>query len=390
MISIRLKQLRLARGLSLDELVAKTAGIVTKQAISKYEQGKNTPSPRVLTKLAAALGVKAAHLASAPSVQVEFVAYRKKSDLSKKDQTKVESLVTHCLEERIRLQDLIQDGSASNIPIQSLPVSNLDDAEDAAETLRSRWNLGRDPIGSLTGVLENNRVHVLPIDANEKFDGISAVAYGEHKIIRGAAVVIQRDTPGERQRLNLAHELGHLVLKIQSEVDEEKAAFRFGGAFLAPRELMFHEVGQKRSVIGTEELLLLKQRFGLSIQALLHRLKDLSIINDHCYVQWWKYISRRSWKKNEPNRLEPEKPEWLRQNVLRAFAEGVIGQEEAESMLGEKIEVEPPLSLTTKKSFMKLPLDERWRLMAEQANKLQSHYEEDPEVRGLGGGDFVE
>jgi len=28
--------------------------------------------------------------------------------------------------------------------------------------------------------------------------------------------------------------------------------------------------------------------------------------------------------------------------------------------------------------------------MAEQANKLQSHYEEDPEVRGLGGGDFVE
>ena len=43
MISKRLKQLRLARGLSLDALVAQMGGLVTKQALSKYELDKAKP-----------------------------------------------------------------------------------------------------------------------------------------------------------------------------------------------------------------------------------------------------------------------------------------------------------------------------------------------------------
>jgi transcriptional regulator with XRE-family HTH domain len=69
MNSQRLKQLRLARGLSLDALAAKLGGIVTKQALSKYEQGKAKPSPRVLTQLASTLGVKAVHLFTEPELE---------------------------------------------------------------------------------------------------------------------------------------------------------------------------------------------------------------------------------------------------------------------------------------------------------------------------------
>lgn len=392
MTTLRLKQLRLARGYSLDELVAKSGGIVTKQAISKYEQGKTNPSPRVLTKLAAALNVKVAQLVSEPTIQVEILAYRKGSSLRKKEQLRVENLVKQSLEDRIRLQDLALQDKGSNIPVRKFSVSSLEDAEDAAHRFRDQWDLGRDPIANVVGVFENHHVHVLEIEASEKFDGMAAIAYksaGRNQVV-AAAVIVRRSTMGERQRLNLTHELGHLVLDVTSKVDEEKAAFRFGAAFLAPKETLLKEIGLHRNVIGIAELLLFKKRFGMSIQALLYRLKDLDIINDSYYVQWCRHISRLSWKKREPDPLPPEKPEWLRQNVLRAFAEGVIGHEDAEAMLGGKIENQIPLSLVKRRSFMKLPLEERRRLMAEQAEKLSSHYEQDTGWRELGAGDFVE
>src|SRR5450756_1113927 len=82
MISQRLRQLRLARGLSLEALAAAIGGAVTKQALSKYEQGTARPSPVVLNRLAEALGVKAAYLLSEPDIEVQFIAYRKGSALA--------------------------------------------------------------------------------------------------------------------------------------------------------------------------------------------------------------------------------------------------------------------------------------------------------------------
>jgi transcriptional regulator with XRE-family HTH domain len=390
MINQRLKQLRLARGLSLEGLAAEMGGIVTKQALSKYEQGKAQPSPVVLNKLAAALGVKAAHLWSEPSIRVKFIAYRKGSGLRKREQLKVESFVSQELEERIRLQELTHQFDNSGLSIQTLHVKTLEDSERASEVMRKKWNLGNDPIASITGVLENRLIHVLEIDAGERFDGISAVAYDEEDCVKAAAVVTRRGVVGERQRLNITHELGHLVLDISKDIDEEKAAFRFGTAFLAPAEVVFREVGPKRAFIQPEELLLLKRRFGMSIQALLYRLRDLGIIAESYYKQWCMDINRLGWKKQEPLDLLPEQPQWLRQNVLRALAEGLVTQEEAERMLGETVKGKEPITLRQRRAFMKLPLEKRRRILTEQAEKMAAYYKQDLEWKELQGGDIVE
>jgi transcriptional regulator with XRE-family HTH domain len=389
-INQRLKQLRLARGLSLDALAAEMGGIVTKQALSKYEQGKAQPSPVVLNKLAAALGVKAAHLWSEPLIRVKFIAYRKGSGLLKREQEKVESFVKQELEERIRLQELIHQSDNSDLPIQTLRVRTIEDAESAAKTIRKKWNLGQDPIASITGVLEDHLIHVLEIDADERFDGISAVAYDEEDHVKAAAVITRRKVAGERQRLNITHELGHLVLDISEDIDEEKAAFRFGTAFLAPAEVVFREVGPKRAFIQTEELLLLKRRFGMSIKALLYRLRNLDIITESYYSQWCMDINRLGWKKQEPLDLPPEQPQWLRQNVLRALGEGFMTRGEAETMLGETMEVKQPFTLRQRRAFMKLPLEERRRILAEQAEKVAAYYKQDLEWKELQGGDIIE
>ncbi len=390
MISQRLKQLRQARGLSLEALAAAMGGIVTKQALSKYEQGKARPSPVVLNKLAETLSVKSAHLWSKPTVHVQFIAYRKLSSLPKKEQARVEGSVRHALEERVRIQDLTQQFDGSDIPVQACRVDRLEDAEHAAETLRKQWCLGLDPIASVVGVLEDHSIHVLQMDVSQKFDGISAVAYDDAQHVAGAAVVTRRGVAGERQRLNLTHELGHLVLAISKKVDEEKAAFRFGAAFLAPSDLMYREVGTKRAFILPGELLLLKRRLGMSLQALLYRLRDLEIITESYYKKWCVDINRLGWRKQEPGEMSPEQPQWLRQHVLRALAEGMMTKEEAERKLGEAVEGSPPLSLVERRAFMKLPLEERRRILAEQAEKMTAHYEHDPEWRDFQVGDLVE
>lgn len=74
---------------------------------------------------------------------------------------------------------------------------------------------------------------------------------------------------------------------------------------------------------------MLKERFEVSIQALLVRLRKLSIINDSHYRHWFKEIGRLGWRKDEPNALEPERPQWMQLAVLRATSEGSISDEAA-------------------------------------------------------------
>lgn len=385
----RLKQLRQARGLSLEALAARMGGIVTKQALSKYEQGKTRPSATVINRLATALGVKTMYLWAEPTIQVEFIAYRKGSGLLRKDQSTTESLVRESLEVRVHIQDLIQQPDTVDLPVQALPVKNLEDAEAAAEEMRARWDLGLDPICSMTGILEDHFVHVLEIEASDKFDGISAVARQDGHV-KAAAVVTRRGLPGERQRLDLAHELGHLVLDIAPTVDEEGAAFRFGAAFLTPAKAVRQEVGVSRSMIPLKELLLLKQRYGMSMQALVRRFRDLEIISASYYKQWFVDISRLHWRKCEPLVLPPEQPQWLDRSTLHALAEGLLTQEQAEAIMSRQLGPSQPLSLIEKRAFLRLPVEERRKILAEQAADAAAFYEAHPEWRDLQGGDILE
>ena len=101
-------------------------------------------------------------------------------------------------------------------------------------------------------------------------------------------------------------------------------------------------------------------------------------------------INRLSWRKHEPCELPPERPQWLRRSVLRALGEDLLAREEAEKMLGEPLKAKEPLSLIERRSFMKLPLEERRRLLAEQAGKFEAYYGQNPETKGIGGGDIID
>ena len=385
-----MRRFRLARGMSLDDLEAAIGGLVSKQALSKYERGKMRPKMTTLSRIAAALRIKSVQLWGEPVCHVKFVAYRKRARLGKKKQEQIEGFVAEALEQRVWLQERMGERNSLELQILDTPVRKLEDAEHAALALRRKWNLGIDPIANFVGVLEDHFIHIIEVDASETFDGISAVARDSDKNVLAAAIATRQDTPGDRHRLNVAHELGHLMLKLSEDVDAEKVAFRFGAAVLAPAEQLCREVGEKRSHIEMEELVYLKFRYGMSIQAILFRLRDLGVITESYHKQWCMNINRLGWRKQEPIEIPREKPRRFRQQVFRAVSEGLLGEGEAERLLNEPFDVSLPRSLIERRAFLKLPKDVRHRRLREQAEKMAEHYERDTEWRELGGGDIVE
>ena len=379
MIGERLTQLRLARNLTLDALSIKMGGLVTKQALSKYEQNQAQPSPLVLTKLSAALGVKANYFLAPLEIQVKFVAYRSATSLPDREKERVKNVVTQCLEDRIRVQTLIGQSQMNAIPWKTLEISSLEDTETQANHMRQLWELGTSPISNVIGTFEEHQLCVLSIKADEKFDGMSALGCDSSGDVLAGAIVSRQDIPGERQRLNLTHELGHLVLNIPETIDEEKAAFRFGSAFLAPAEQLIRAIGPKRSYVNIAELLILKKQFGISIQALLHRMLEIGIINDTYYKRWCIYINKTGWKKHEPDELVPEKPEWFTRNLSRLAGEGAITKDEAEQILGTNIAIDKQLESTSRQAFLRLPIEQRRQLLAPQVKSLVDYYENEAE-----------
>jgi hypothetical protein len=58
---------------------------------------------------------------------------------------------------------------------------------------------------------------------------------------------------------------GVLIGHLSPELNEEKAAHRFTGVFLAPQEAVIAALSERRTWIEPRELLLLKEEYGLSM-----------------------------------------------------------------------------------------------------------------------------
>lgn len=391
MIGKRLQQLRLARNISLEALSVKMGGIVTKQAISKYENDKANPTPTVLTRLASALDVNASYFLKEPNIEIKFLAYRKNSQLLDRESARIENLTKCELENRIEVLNLIDRDQVHNVPIGSYAINSIDDAENTSVELRKYWELGLEPITNVTDTLESRNICILNVDADDNFDGITALAYGSENEIKAVCLVTRTEIDVVRRRLNLTHELGHLVSCMSdsfSDKQVEDAAFRFGTAFLVPAKTLFEEIGTKRSAIQLDELFRLKRKFGLSIQAMIHRLFDLKIINESYYSEWFSLINQLGWRKHEPEDWEPETSSWLEKNVIRLFSEGILDKNSAKRILGDQIEIVFPESVVSRQEFIKLPLEQRRQILAEQARKLAKTYSSELEI--MDGGDIVE
>lgn len=63
---------------------------------------------------------------------------------------------------------------------------------------------------------------------------------------------------------------------------------------------------------------------------------------------------------------------------------------QAEKTQGDPIATQQPLSLCDRRAFLQLPLEERRRILAEQAQAMAQHYQQDAEWQELQAGALIE
>ena len=326
-IGERIKAARIMAGLSQRDLANATN--VSPMGISKYERDMDIPGSQVLIRLARALGVKVEYFFRPTTVTLSSPGYRQRESLPSAQQAGILEQVQEWLERYLDVECLLGKALHFKMPTKQR-VETLDAIEDVALDLREQWRLGLDPIEDLTEVCEDRGIKIGLVDGHKDFDALTL--YANHEI---PVIVLCRDMPGDRQRFCLAHELGHLMLEPAENIDPEKAAHRFAGAFLAPRPAVEFELGPKRHSISLYELHLLKHKYGLSMQAWIYRAKDLGILSETTAAQMFKRFRQRSWHREEPgDALPSEEPQRFNRLVMHALCEGVISQARAAELLG--------------------------------------------------------
>jgi len=339
MIGNRLKRAREALGLSLRELEAAIQGRVTAQAIGKYERNESMPSSGVLLALARGLRVSPEYLMSERQIELAGVDFRKGPQAGVKEERAVEAAVLDQVERYLELEELLPGVDQVWVPPpgKAFRVSCIEDAEQAADSLRQLWKLGIDPIPLMAELLEDKGVKVIALILPANVSG--SKAYVQRQGCSDVPViVVNAHHNGERQRFTLAHELAHLVLNFVglSEKEQEKAD-RFAGAFLMAKEMLVRLLGPHRTSISLGELVELKKVFRVSIAALIVRCSQVGVISRALYGRIWGQIGALGWngpKSTEPQPLEPEAPQRMERMCLRAVAESAISEAKAAELMG--------------------------------------------------------
>ena len=351
MIGTRIKLARKKAGYSLRDLAKALDGKVSAQAIGKYERGEMTPSSDVLIALSKALGVTVAYLMDSQGVELTSIDFRTKAGTTGKDRARVETEVIEWVERYLQIEEILDlDGTHWKKPFEQLEaIYFIEEAEDIANRVRSRWKLGFDPIHNMTELLEEKGLKVLIVDLPERVSGFTCLVKRRGDLADLPVIVVNKKCSLERRRLTLTHELCHRLIDPRlSKKDEEKAANRFAGAFLMPRSHLEKEVGKHRHSLGYRELISLKRIYRVSGAALIVRLRDIGIISSSILTYMFQSVAR-TWRANEPEELEPkdkrgeyEQPRRFERLCYRALAEDLISLSKTAELLRcsiEKVEV---------------------------------------------------
>lgn len=222
------------------------------------------------------------------------------------------------------LERAARDGDVG-LPRLRLPSAEAvygKEVEDAAAITRNALDLTADePVGHLTRRLEKAGVRVLPVavqyeqpKVNRGIDGLSDW-YGPHAII-GMSV----HTSGDRQRMTLAHEVGHLVLHPQSGDGKrlEREANEFAGALLMPRRA-FEDLFPTGQPVTVSELAELKRHWKCSMAAIIIRAWSLRLIDRDEKVRLFRMLSTRGWRTKEPVEVPRERTALITSVAKRAY-----------------------------------------------------------------------
>jgi Zn-dependent peptidase ImmA (M78 family)/transcriptional regulator with XRE-family HTH domain len=184
------------------------------------------------------------------------------------------------------------------------------DVESVARTIREAWMLPNGPIENMVELIEENGGIIIPCDFGS--DLIDAMS----QRIDGLPVLffVNVNSPSDRLRLTLAHELAHMVLHTTTFKDDEemeREADQFAGAFLLPAD----EIRGQLRRFDLRHLANLKSYWKVSMAAIAMRASNLNLITPYQTKMFFIEMGKLGYRKHEPNEPPKETPNRLRQMV---------------------------------------------------------------------------
>lgn len=297
---------RRAVGMTQEEVAL--AADITQAALSRYENGMREPDEDVLARLASVLGVTVEFLQEADRVLggMAIDAHMRRRQTAK-------PTVWRQLEARLNMYRMHARKIYNQVDIRAdQTIPRLDPFEvspdAAARIVRMQWRMPVGPVHSLIRWLEAAGCVVIEEDfGTGRVDGLS------QWIDDYPVVMINSQSPTDRKRLTIAHELGHLVLhSVDVTTDVEADANQFAAEFLMPADVIRPQL----RTVNLGKLRDLKREWGTSMQALIERAYRLNLIKATQRTNLYKSLSAAGYRTREPlsEELEPEVP---------AFAEAI-------------------------------------------------------------------
>lgn len=336
----RLTQARESLGLTKVALSTMTG--VSPATITNWEKGTQLPTEDRLELLASSINFKTQWFLKEPNVITGEQAYFFRSLAST---TKSAREIAHArlnwLHEIKVLTEQWVDFPDVNIPSlseqQFLSITD-EEIESISVEARKVLNLGMGPIKNLSIALEGAGVILAMGELGSvKMDGVSK---WDQTTSRPYVFIATDKSNAIRNRFDLAHELGHLILhknvtdanhkKYYKEIENQ--ANLFAGCFLMPAESFSLEIKWPT----LDNFLSLKKRWRVSVASMIMRSYQLGFIDDDQKLRLFKGKSARGWNKGEPydKDMATEPPQLLNRTMQLLVSEGVVRKEDLVDFIG--------------------------------------------------------
>lgn len=305
---LELKLLRQFNELSLEELGGKLD--YTRQYLHKVETGQTIPNDQFVEKVAHYFNVpQSFFMQLKPVLQEEQIHFRS----NRTAKVSYKQVVIARGEYIKRLTGYLD----SKLRLPKYDIHNSDDdsaIESIAEDCREKWGLGLGPISNMVRLCETHGIIVTTFPSiSKEVDALSLAT------IRPIFVRNEAKESVCRQRFDLAHELGHLVLHdgvVTGDRLTESQANHFASALLIPQVMMrthFPTWYSRTGRYNWNKLGEFKKTWKVSKAAILYRAKQLGLLTQEQYTSGVIYLKKtgEAITEKEDYLIPKEKPELL-------------------------------------------------------------------------------
>lgn len=293
---------RESRGITQKELAEKLG--VNQGWLSRVESGLREVSDELLKEICDCLNYPVDFF-----IQKEKVYGFGPTELFNRKRQSVSSKTLQIIHAQINIRRIQLARILRGVDIVENNIPTFDISEfrgsidDIAKTVRTYWRLPPGPINNLIQIIENNGGIIIPYDfGTPKIDAMSIAVHDMPPLF-----FINPNSPFDRLRFTLCHELAHIVLHQRDfNPDMEIQADKFAAQFLMPD----NEIRPYLRNLTLSKLMELKIYWKVSMQALIKRASDLSMISDRQSKSLWAKMSANGFRTHEPleNDIPKETP----------------------------------------------------------------------------------